>query len=209
MIEQFKEINAFFKQNTFSGFDLNELKNNVNEKYKNEKVLRLAKSMIELQILKFEMQANDNVLNKTVSNIDSNRVSKPKKLEKTRTIKPKKRGTEGMSLDEKIEFLSSKSIQFILNEISETESKEKFLNILRKHTIYTGRISILMSIEQYSIIKTELKIILATNKKRDTTLRIKTNKNITSNRSLLNTNTVYDKIKNLNGVGKLIYIRSK
>jgi hypothetical protein len=72
MIEQFKEINAFFKQNTFSDFDLNKLKNNVNEKYKNEKVLRLAKSMIELQILKFEMQANDNVLNKTVSNIDSN-----------------------------------------------------------------------------------------------------------------------------------------
>jgi hypothetical protein len=51
--------------------------------------------------------------------------------------------------------------------------------------------------------------MLNKNKERNPSLRIKTGYKIKLNRSISKSNTVYDKIKTMNGPGKINYIRSK
>lgn len=212
MIKQFKEIDTFFKNDSFSDNELIDLKNSISSNYKDLSAVKLAYSIIELQILKFEMILNEvpfikkPIKQKTQDTL-INKKTPSKKQPKTK--KTKLVGTEGMNVDEIVEYLKGKNILKIINEITETEGKEFLLTILRAKGIYKGSIGVILSPEEYDKIKGTLKIILNTNKKRDTTLRIKTGNKSKINRSIAKSNTVYDKISKMNGPGKIIYIRSK
>ena len=212
MIKQFKEIDAFFKNDRFSDNELIDLKNSISSNYKDLSAVKLAYSIIELQILKFEMILNEEpfikkpIKQKTQDTLVSKKTPSKKQ---PKTKKTKLVGTEGMNVDEIVEYLKGKNILKIINEITETEGKEFLLTILRAKGIYKGSIGVILSPKEYDEIKGTLKIILNTNQKRDTNLRIKTGYKIKLNRSISKSNTVYDKIKTMNGPGKIIYIRSK
>jgi hypothetical protein len=208
MLKQFKEIDTFFKNDRFTDKELMDLKNSISSNYKDLSAVKLAFSIIELQILKFEMIINEipNQI-KPLKTVVKSKKTPTKKTPRTKKIKLV--GTDGMNSDEKIEYLRNKNLLYILNEITETESKQFFLNILREKGIYKGSIGIILSPENYDEIKDKLRSILNTNKKRDSSLRIKTSHKIKINRSISKSNTVYDKIKTMNGTGKIIYIRSK
>lgn len=212
MIKQFKEIDDFFKNDSFSDKDLVDLKNSISSNYKDLSAVQLAYSIIELQILKFEMILNEvpfikkPIKQKTQDTLLSKKTPSKKQ---PKTKKTKLVGTEGMNVDEIVEYLKGKNILKIINEITETEGKEFLLTILRAKGIYKGSIGVILSPKEYDEIKGTLKIILNTNQKRDTNLRIKTGYKIKLNRSISKSNTVYDKIKTMNGTGKIIYIRSK
>lgn len=212
MIKQFKEIDTFFKNDRFSDNELIDLKNSISSNYKDLSAVKLAYSIIELQILKFEMILNEvpfikkPIKQKTQDTLLSKKTPSKKQ---PKTKKTKLVGTEGMNVDEIVEYLKGKNILKIINEITETEGKEFLLTILRAKGIYKGSIGVILSPEEYDEIKGTLKIILNTNQKRDTTLRIKTGNKSKINRSIAKSNTDYDKIKSMNGTGKIIYIRSK
>lgn len=212
MIKQFKEIDDFFKNDSFSDKDLVDLKNSISSNYKDLSAVQLAYSIIELQIFKFEMILNEvpfikkPIKQKTQDTLLSKKTPSKKQ---PKTKKTKLVGTEGMNVDEIVEYLKGKNILKIINEITETEGKEFLLTILRAKGIYKGSIGVILSPKEYDEIKGTLKIILNTNQKRDTNLRIKTGYKIKLNRSISKSNTVYDKIKTMNGPGKIIYIRSK
>ena len=212
MIKQFKEIDTFFKNDRFSDKELIDLKNSISSNYKDLSAVKLAYSIIELQILKFEMILNEEpfikkpIKQKTQDTLVSKKTPSKKQ---PKTKKTKLVGTEGMNVDEIVEYLKGKNILKIINEITETEGKEFLLTILRAKGIYKGSIGVILSPKEYDEIKGTLKIILNTNQKRDTTLRIKTGNKSKINRSIAKSNTVYDKIKSMNGTGKIIYIRSK
>ena len=212
MIKQFKEIDDFFKNDSFSDKDLVDLKNSISSNYKDLSAVQLAYSIIELQLLKFEMILNEEpfikkpIKQKTQDTLVSKKTPSKKQ---PKTKKTKLVGTEGMNVDEIVEYLKGKNILKIINEITETEGKEFLLTILRAKGIYKGSIGVILSPKEYDEIKGTLKIILNTNQKRDTTLRIKTGNKSKINRSIAKSNTVYDKIKSMNGTGKIIYIRSK
>lgn len=208
MIKQFKEIDTFFKNDKFSDEELVALKNLISFNYKDLSAVQLAYSLIELQLLKFELIINETPIQKrplkTVEKTKKLRVKKTHKTNKSKLV-----GTEGMNTDEKVEYLQDKKLLYILNEITETESKQFFLNILREKGIYKGSIGIKISTENFDEIKDHIRSMLNTNKERDPSLRIKKSYKIKLNRSISKSNTVYDKIKTMNGTGKIIYIRSK
>jgi len=58
MLNYFEEINHFFKNNRFSDSQLNELKIAVKEKYSNKETLKAALAIIELNVLKYNLQHN-------------------------------------------------------------------------------------------------------------------------------------------------------
>ena len=212
MIKQFKEIDTFFKNDRFSDKELIDLKNSISSNYKDLSAVKLAYSIIELQILKFEMILNEEpfikkpIKQKTQDTLVSKKTPSKKQ---PKTKKTKLVGTEGMNVDEIVEYLKGKNILKIINEITDTEGQEFLLTILRAKGISKGSIGVILSPKEYDEIKGTLKIILNTNQKRDTTLRIKTGNKSKINRSIAKSNTVYDKIKSMNGTGKIIYIRSK
>ena len=204
MIKQFKEIDTFFKNDRFSDKELMDLKNSISFNYKDLNAVKLAYSIIELQILKFEMIINEMPIPKTpIKSVEKN---KKKPAKKTNKIKNKKFvGNEVINANERVENSKNTNLIGILSQITETESKEYILNKLREKGIYKGRINIKLSPEDYNYIKHQIKSKINTNKERDPSLRIKTSKTIQTSKS----NTVYDKLKTFKGIGKIIYIRSK
>lgn len=204
MIKQFKEIDAFFKNDRFSDKELIDLKNSISSNYKDLSAVKLAYSIIELKILKFEMLVNESQTNKQRLNENTDRIKKFVK-QPNKVNNKSKDNNEVIYQNEKLVNTKNFNLLGILEQITETESKEKIINILKEKGIYKGRLNITISVEDYNYIKDQLKILIKTNKEKDPTLRIKTNKN----RSISKTNTVYDKIKTMNGPGKIIYIRSK
>jgi hypothetical protein len=204
MIKQFKEIEHFFKKNRFNDNELIELKNLISNNYKDLNDIKLAYSIIDLQLLKFEMIVNETTIQKKTLKVPT--VNKNKTVKKPNNTKPKKLiGNDQINANKKVENNKSINLLGILDQITETESKEYILNILRKKGIYKGRINITLSSEEYDYIKDELKNIIKTNKAKDPSLRIKRSKTIKKTKS----DTVYDKLKTMKGVGKIIYIRSK
>ena len=204
MIKQFKEIEHFFKKNRFNDNELIELKNLISNNYKDLNDIKLAYSIIDLQLLKFEMIVNETTIQKKTLKVPT--VNKNKTVKKPNNTKPKKLiGNDQINANKKVENNKSINLLGILDQITETESKEYILNILRKKGIYKGRINITLSLEEYDYIKDELKNIIKTNKAKDPSLRIKRSKTIKKTKS----DTVYDKLKTMKGVGKIIYIRSK
>ena len=204
MIKQFKEIDDFFKKDIFNENDLINLKNLILSNYKDLNDIKLAYSVIELQLLKFEMLVNESQTNKQPLKKNTVRIKKSLK-EHNKVNNKSKVNNEVISQNEKLENTKNFNLLGILNQITETESKEKIINILKEKGVYKGRLNITLSVEDYNYVKDQLKILIKTNKEKDPTLRIKTNKN----RSISKTNSVYDKIKSVKGVGKIIYIRSK
>lgn len=204
MIKQFKEIDDFFKKDIFNENDLINLKNLILSNYKDLNDIKLAYSVIELQLLKFEMLVNESQTNKQPLKKNTVRIKKSLK-EHNKVNNKSKVNNEVISQNEKLENTKNFNLLGILNQITETESKEKIINILKEKGIYKGRLNITLSVEDYKYVKDQLKILIKTNKEKDPNLRIKTNKN----RSISKTNSVYDKIKSVKGVGKIIYIRSK
>lgn len=204
MIKQFKEIDDFFKKDIFNENDLINLKNLILSSYKDLNDIKLAYSVIELQLLKFEMLVNESQTNKQPLKKNTVRIKKSLK-EHNKVNNKSKVNNEVISQNEKLENTKNFNLLGILNQITETESKEKIINILKEKGIYKGRLNITLSVEDYKYVKDQLKILIKTNKEKDPNLRIKTNKN----RSISKTNSVYDKIKSVKGVGKIIYIRSK
>lgn len=204
MIKQFKEIDDFFKKDIFNENDLINLKNLILSNYKDLNDIKLAYSVIELQLLKFEMLVNESQTNKQPLKKNTIRIKKSLK-EHNKVNNKSKVNNEVISQNEKLENTKNLNLLGILNQITETESKEKIINILKEKGVYKGRLNITLSVEDYNYVKDQLKILIKTNKEKDPALRIKTNKN----RSISKTNSVYDKIKSVKGVGKIIYIRSK
>lgn len=204
MIKQFKEIDDFFKKDIFNENDLINLKNLILSNYKDLNDIKLAYSVIELQLLKFEMLVNESQTNKQPLKKNTVRIKKSLK-EHNKVNNKSKVNNEVISQNEKLENTKNFNLLGILNQITETESKEKIINILKEKGVYKGRLNITLSVEDYKYVKDQLKILIKTNKEKDPNLRIKTNKN----RSISKTNSVYDKIKSVKGVGKIIYIRSK
>lgn len=204
MIKQFKEIDDFFKKDIFNENDLINLKNLILSNYKDLNDIKLAYSVIELQLLKFEMLVNESKTNKQPLKKNTDRIKKSLK-EHNKVNNKSKVNNEVIYQNEKLENTKNFNLLGILNQITETESKEKIINILKEKGVYKGRLNITLSLEDYNYVKDQLKILIKTNKEKDPTLRIKTNKN----RSISKTNSVYDKIKSVKGVGKIIYIRSK
>lgn len=204
MIKQFKEIDDFFKNDSFSDKELIDLKKSISDNYKDLSTVKLAYSIIDLQILKFEMIINESQTNKQPLKENIDRIKKSVK-EPNKVNNKSKVNNEVIYQNEKLVNTKNFNLLGILEQITETESKEKIINILKEKGIYKGRLNITISVEDYNYIKDQLKILIKTNKEKDPTLRIKTSKN----RSISKTNTVYDKIKTMNGTGKIIYIRTK
>jgi hypothetical protein len=204
MIKQFKEIDDFFKKSRFNDNELVELKNLISNNYKDLNDINLAYSIIDLQLLKFEMIVNETTIQKKTFKVPSE--NKNKTVKKPKKTKPKKIiGNAQINTNKRVENTKNINLLGILDQITETESKEYILNLLRKKGIYKGRINITLTSEEYNYIKDELKNIIKTNKAKDPTLRIKRSKTIKKSKS----DTVYDKLKTMNGLGKIIYIRSR
>lgn len=204
MIKQFKEIDDFFKNDRFSDKELIDLKNSISNNYKDLSTVKLAYSIIDLQILKFEMIINETPINKKpLKKVEKSKKTLVKKTPRAKQNKPF--DNEVIKTNKKAENIKNVNLIGILSQITETESKEHILNKLKEKGIYKGRINITLSPEDYNYIKNEIKSKINTNKEKDPSLRIKPSKTTKNSKS----NTVYDKISKMKGPGKIIYIRSK
>ena len=204
MIKQFKEIDDFFKNDRFSDKELIDLKNSISNNYKDLSTVKLAYSIIDLQILKFEMIINETPINKKpLKKVEKSKKTLVKKTPRAKQNKPV--DNEVIKTNKKAENIKNVNLIGILSQITETESKEHILNKLKEKGIYKGRINITLSPEDYNYIKNEIKSKINTNKEKDPSLRIKPSKTTKNSKS----NTVYDKISKMKGPGKIIYIRSK
>lgn len=204
MIKQFKEIDDFFKKDIFNDKDLDNLKHLILSKYKDLNVIKLGYSIIELQLLKFKMLVNEPKTN--IKPLKQDIKKSKKSVKKTnKTNNKTKVNSAIVNKNENVKNIKNLNLLGILEQITETESKEKIINILKEQGIYKGRLNITLSLEEYNYIKDHIKILIKTNKEKDPSLRIKTSKT----QRISKTNSVYDKIKSTKGIGKIIYIRSK
>lgn len=241
MVEQFDVINDFFNRDEFTENELIELKNLVKEKYDDKKKYGLAKALIDLELIRFELKNKDdnnsisarlkNIMspkNKkidTIKNIQKSDVKKKVQIELKNVVHPKfqknelriripnreqkKEDTTLMSIEDMLVYLKGRNLMHIINEISDTDIKEGFLNLLRLKGYYKGRLNIILTEEEFLSIEEELKTAILTNRVEKPKVSIKTGKKLKNNRSISKSSNVYDKIKNFKGAIKLIYIRSK
>lgn len=211
MVKQFDEINDFFNRDEFTEDELIELKNLVKEKYDDKKVYSLAKALIDLEIIRFEIKNNDD--KKTVSNRIKNLTQPKSKNNELRKLIPnrelKKEDTTLMSIEDLLVYLRGRNLMHIINEISDIDVKEEFLNLLRLKGYYKGRLNIILTEVEFLSIEEELKTAILTNREKKQKVVVKTGKKNKSNRSISKSSSVYDKIRNFKGAIKLIYIRSK
>lgn len=211
MVKQFDEINDFFNRDEFTEDELIELKNLVKEKYDDKKVYSLVKALIDLEIIRFEIKNNDD--KKTVSNRIKNLTQPKSKNNELRKLIPnrelKKEDTTLMSIEDLLVYLRGRNLMHIINEISDIDVKEEFLNLLRLKGYYKGRLNIILTEVEFLSIEEELKTAILTNREKKQKVVVKTGKKNKSNRSISKSSSVYDKIRNFKGAIKLIYIRSK
>lgn len=200
MIKQFTEIDDFFKKERFNKNELIKLLNLIPKKYSNIKDVKLAYSLVELQLLKFDILKNESkTINKNKENVNGNKKQTNKLKENKTSNKLKNNAIEKNNNFKDVNLLS------FLNQLTETESKEKFLKILKQKGIYKGRLNIIVTIEVYNDIKEQLQTLMQTNKEKDQSLRVKMSKKKKTSKS----NSVYELLKSTKSVGKIIYIRAK
>lgn len=194
------DIDEFFKRDDFSQEDLDRFKENIKKNCNHNSELKGFLNIVNLHLLKFKLQDIVNIGKKEKPN--KSNFSKPVINYKSK-IAIRRKGESW------IDFLRNKTIYKILIEISETEKKECFLNLLKEKGYYKGSINYVLTEQQFSSIEEALSKFLESNRKNIGTKIITNSRKITQNRSISNSNTVYVKISHSNSTGKLIYIRSK
>lgn len=211
MVEQFDEINDFFNREEFTQDELIELKNLVKEKYDDKKVYSLAKALIDLELIRFELKNNgDNKIDvMKFKNLTHTKSIKKELVKKIPNRVVKKEDTTIMTVEDVLIYLKGRNLSCIINEISDTNSKEYFLNTLRLKGYYKGRLGKILTEDEFLSIEGELKTAISNICITQTKLIVKTGKKNKNNRSLSKSSSVYDKINNFKGSIKLINIRSK
>lgn len=184
LLHSFPEIDLFFKQERFSQESLNELLYRINGTYSDKSVLKSAKSLIELEILKYDL-LKDYDLNNGL----------------------KARETFGKSkFDNFSRIIKVLSISL--------EVRPKFiLELLKQHRVNKSEDEIL-SEEEFSQLKPYIKSrVKALGRKKHQTVNLKKLKNPFKKKnecddSPSSSSSVFDEIAKY-GLGRIIYIRSK
>ena len=189
MKKEFKEISEFFEKSNLSKIDVIEFEKELESIYVDFKSIQLAKSIFKLQSLNY--------------NSKSKSISEKKKIQAL-TNKSTQRIKFNLTTVNK-----SKSIIYLLNQLTDENIKQLFLDLLRKEGIYKGRISYELNDVEFKLIVEDYKTFLSNCPKNENVIKpkIKVKKN---KKSIQKTkNSVYDKLHNTKSLGKFISIRSK
>lgn len=189
MKKEFKEISEFFEKRNLSQTDLLDFEKELESTYIDFKSLQLAKSIFKLQCLNYNT-------NKKCNSEKMNFLITPKKT--TKTIK-KNRTT----------INKSKSIHYLLNQLTDENIKKLFLDLLRKVGIYKGRISYELNDAEFKLIQEDYNTFLSNCPKKETIVKPKLKLKKKTKSIHKKSNTVYDKLRNTKSIGKFISIRSK
>lgn len=189
MKKEFKEISEFFEKRNLSQTDLLDFEKELESTYIDFKSLQLAKSIFKLQCLNYNT-------NEKCNSEKKNFLITPKKT--TKTIK-KNRTT----------INKSKSIHYLLNQLTDENIKQLFLDLLRKVGIYKGRISYELNEAEFKLIQEDYNTFLSNCPKKETIVKSKLKLKKKTKSIQKTNNTVYDKLRNTKSIGKFISIRSK
>ena len=183
LIKQFPEIESFFRNDEFSQEDLDTFIKKIEMKYTVSSILTSAKSLIQLELLKFELQK------------DLKSVGKPSKKQKE---------------SPKFNKLSSLPTEISLLAKKLEWSTKHLIRLLEQRNICKNETDSLTP-EEFASIRAMVKARYAgVNRNRTGLGKRKLHRGhieIKNNKSIY-TDSVYDKLS-LYGLGKLIYIRSK
>lgn len=188
MKKEFKEISEFFEKRNLSQTDLFDFEKELESIYIDFKSLQLAKSIFKLQCLNY------------ITNEKCN--SEKKKFQ----ITPKK-STKKINKN-RTTISKSKSIHYLLNQLTDENIKQLFLDLLRKEGIYKGRISYELNDAQFKLIQEDYNTFLSNCPKKETIVKPKLKLKKKTKSIHKTNNTVYDKLRNTKSIGKFIRIRS-
>jgi len=190
MIKQFKEIESFFLQDSFTKDSLDELIFEIGQKYTDSTIVNTAKSLIKLELLKFELLGQPKIDENAPKTQKSSRSDKLESLIKYRIC----------DLVEKLQW-SSKYFLRLLTQRNINKDPNDFLNpeeFLLIKPLVNAR---LKGIQRNR--KAESKIKQASRFRKRSLTNKPHGPDVNTNKS-----DVYDKLA-LFGQGKLIYIRSR
>ncbi|ARV07727.1 hypothetical protein BTO04_13940 [Polaribacter sp. SA4-10] len=208
LITNFPEIHDFFCKNTFDNNELNKFIEKIKTIYSDKQIQKSALEFIKLELFKFLIESeSENVSNSKKEKLEYVPLKKVKKI--TISTKEKLKLEKEKSQSIILEKLKEENINIICKEVDIKTSY--FITLLKQQNI-TKAVDSKLNQTEFEIIKhilvSKLDRLERINKEETKLLRDRNKKK--KIRSLdFDKETVYTKISNNKGIGKIIYIRKK
>lgn len=192
MKKEFELIFSFFEKKNLSKSDIIKFEKELELIYSDYKSFQLAKAIFKLQLVNYN--SRNTIIKEFRKNEEINNSAKKKK-KPINVIKTT--------------INKNRTILYLLNQLTDENIKEIFLNLLRTNGIYKGRISYELSDSEYKTIEKDYSILLLNCKKNEEIPKTKKSIKKHKRSNLKAKSSVYEKLLNTKSIGKFINIRTK